>query len=46
MFDYEWATVQHTVNCRLAQTVVVPEAIPPERLARYGAAGKIAAYPG
>jgi predicted glycosyltransferase len=46
MFDYEWATVQHTVNCRLAQTVVVPEAIPPERLARYGAGGKIAAYAG
>jgi predicted glycosyltransferase len=46
MFDYEWATVQHTVNCRLAQAVVVPEAIPPERLARYGAARKIAAYPG
>lgn len=37
-FDYEWATVQHTVNCRLAQAVVVPEAIPPERLARYGLA--------
>jgi predicted glycosyltransferase len=46
MFDYEWATVQHTVNCRLAQAVVVPDAIAPERLARYGAAGKIAAYPG
>jgi predicted glycosyltransferase len=46
MFDYEWATVQHTVNCRLAQTVVVPAAIPPERLARYGADGKIAAYEG
>ncbi len=46
MFDYEWATVQHTVNCRLAQTVVVPDAIPPARLARYGAAGKIAAYAG
>ena len=46
MFDYEWATVQHTVNCRLAQTVVVPDAIPPERLARYGARGKIAAYEG
>src|ERR1700712_724759 len=46
MFDYEWATVQHTVNCRLAQTVVVPEAIAPERLTRYGAAGKIAAYAG
>ena len=23
-FDYEWATVQHNVNCRLAQAVVVP----------------------
>jgi predicted glycosyltransferase len=46
MFDYEWATVQHTVNCRLAQTVVVPAAIPAERLSRYGADGKIAAYPG
>ena len=33
MFDYEWATVQHNVNCRLAQAVVVPDAIPPERLA-------------
>ena len=36
-FDYEWARVQHTVNCRLARSVVVPDAIPPERLARYGA---------
>ncbi len=23
-FDYEWATVQHNVNCRLARAVVVP----------------------
>jgi predicted glycosyltransferase len=46
MFDYEWATVQHNVNCRLAQGVVVPDAIPPERLYRYGARGKIRAYPG
>jgi predicted glycosyltransferase len=46
MFDYEWARVQHTVNCRLAQTVVVPAAIPAERLRRYGADGKIAAYAG
>jgi predicted glycosyltransferase len=46
MFDYEWATVQHTVNCRLAQAVVVPEAIPPERLKRYGARGKLQRYPG
>ncbi len=46
MFDYEWATIQHTVNCRLARAVVVPEMIPPERLYRYGARGKIRAYPG
>lgn len=46
MFDYEWATVQHTVNCRLAQAVVVPDAIPPERLDRYGARGKLQPYAG
>ena len=46
MFDYEWATVQHNVNCRLAQAVVVPEAIPPERLDRYGARRKLQRYPG
>ncbi|WP_249011312.1 DUF354 domain-containing protein [Conexibacter sp. DBS9H8] len=45
-FDYEWATVQHTVNCRLAQAVVVPEVIPPARLRRYGAAHKRITYPG
>jgi uncharacterized protein len=46
-FDYEWAKVQHTVNCRLARAVVVPEAIPPERLRRYGAtAAKLRRYPG
>ena len=26
MFDYEWATVQHNLNCRLAAAVVVPDA--------------------
>jgi hypothetical protein len=46
MFDYEWATVQHNVNCRLAQAVVVPGAIPPERLDRYGARRKLQRYPG
>jgi uncharacterized protein len=46
MFDYEWATVQHNVNCRLAATVVVPDAIPPERLDRYGARGKVRSYEG
>ncbi len=45
-FDYEWATVQHNVNCRLAQTVVIPEAIPPERMYRYGAKRKLGRYPG
>jgi hypothetical protein len=47
MFDYEWARVQHTVNCRLARAVVVPDAIPPARLARYGATpAKLHRYPG
>jgi uncharacterized protein len=46
MFDYEYATVQHTVNCRLAQGVVVPDAIPVQRLARYGATKKLHRYPG
>ncbi len=45
-FDYEWATIQHNVNCRLAAAVVVPEAIPPQRLYRYGARGKLHAYAG
>ena len=45
-FDYEWATVQHNVNCRLARAVVVPDAIPLERLHRYGARGKVHTYPG
>jgi hypothetical protein len=46
MFDYEWASVQHNVNCRLARTVVVPDVIPPERLYRYGARGKLRPYAG
>ena len=46
MFDYEWATVQHNVNCRLASAVVVPDAIPAQRLDRYGARGKVRAYAG
>ncbi len=45
-FDYEWAAVQHNVNCRLARAVVVPDAIPPERLDRYGARGKVRPYKG
>jgi uncharacterized protein len=46
-FDYEWAKVQHNVNCRLARVVMVPEAIPPERLRPYGAtADKLRRYEG
>jgi len=46
-FDYEWARVQHTVNCRLAQAVVVPDVIPADRLAPYGATPqKLHGYPG
>jgi uncharacterized protein len=45
-FDYEFAAVQHQVNCRLARVVMVPDAIPPERLYRYGARGKVRGYPG
>src|SRR5829696_8394147 len=36
-FDYEWAWLQHQLGCRAATRVVVPDAIPPDRLARYGA---------
>jgi predicted glycosyltransferase len=36
-FDYEFASLQHQLGCRAAKRVVVPDAIPPERLARYGA---------
>ncbi len=47
MFDYEWAELQHHVNCRLANRVLVPDAIPAERLARYGARPpKLVQYPG
>src|SRR5918997_3959747 len=47
MFDYEWASLQHHVNCRLATRVLVPDAIPHGRLARYGARGsKLVRYPG
>ncbi len=47
MFDYEWATLQHHLICRLATRVLVPDAIPPERLRRYGAKPpKLVRYPG
>jgi predicted glycosyltransferase len=46
-FDYEWATLQHNVGCRLARRVLVPDAIPLERLERYGVtAERLRQYPG
>ena len=45
-FDYEFAWLQHQLGVRAATRVVVPEAIPPERLAPYGARKKLHRYPG
>ncbi len=46
-FDYEFAWLQHQLGCRAATKVVVPAAIPPERLAPYGAKPpKLLQYPG
>ena len=46
-FDYEFAWLQHQLGCRAATRVVVPEAIPPERLERYGVEPpKLRRYPG
>ena len=46
-FDYEYAWLQHQLGCRAATRVVVPEAIPPERLERYGVRPpKLRQYPG
>jgi predicted glycosyltransferase len=45
-FDYEYAWLQHQLGCRAATRVVVPEAIPAERLAPYGVRKKLRRYPG
>lgn len=46
-FDYEFATLQHQLGCRAATKVVVPDAIPPERLHKYGVRpAKLVQYPG
>jgi predicted glycosyltransferase len=47
MFDYEYAALQHGLNCRLANRVLMPDAIPAARVARYGARPpKLVTYPG
>ncbi|HXH97958.1 MAG TPA: DUF354 domain-containing protein [Gaiellaceae bacterium] len=46
-FDYEFATLQHHLGCRAATRVVVPAAIPAERLSPYGVKPpKLLQYPG
>ncbi len=47
VFDYEFARVQHGLGCRAANRVVVPEAIPQDRLDSLGARErKVRRYPG
>ena len=46
-FDYEFARTQHGLGCRAASRVVVPDAIPQDRLDRLGASErKVRRYPG
>jgi predicted glycosyltransferase len=46
-YDYEFARAQHTLGSRAARRVVVPDAIPQERLDRLGAhERKVRRYPG
>ena len=46
-FDYELAWLQHQLGLRAATFVVVPDAMPPERLQRYGVRPpKLRQYPG
>jgi hypothetical protein len=46
-FDYEFAWLQHQLGCRAATRVVVPDAVPPERLGGYGVKPpKLVQYPG
>ncbi len=47
MHDYEFAVAQHHIGCRLARRVIFPEAVPAERLRRFGVrAEKLRQYPG
>ena len=46
-FDYEFARVQHGLGSRAARHVIVPDAIPQDRLDRLGATkSKVRRYPG
>jgi predicted glycosyltransferase len=47
MHDYEFAVSQHQVGCRLARRVIFPDAVPPERLRRFGLGpDRLFQYPG
>src|SRR5436190_5935209 len=47
MHDYEFAVTQHRIGCRLATRVIFPDAVPPERLRRFGVGPeKLFRYPG
>ena len=47
MHDYEYAVAQHHVGCRLAQRVIFPDSVPPERLRRFGVGpDRLYQYPG
>jgi predicted glycosyltransferase len=47
MHDYEFAVTQHRIACRLATRVIFPDAVPAERLLRFGVGPeKLFQYPG
>jgi uncharacterized protein len=47
MHDYEFAVTQHRIGCRLATRVIFPDAVPPQRLRRFGVGPeKLFQYPG
>ncbi len=47
MHDYEYAVTQHRIGCRLARRVMFPDAVPLERLRRFGVTpDKLFPYPG
>jgi predicted glycosyltransferase len=47
MHDYEFAVTQHQIACRLATRVIFPDAVPADRLRRFGAGPeKLVQYPG
>jgi predicted glycosyltransferase len=47
MHDYEFAVTQHRIACRLATRVIFPDAVPPDRLRRFGVGPeKLFQYPG